>query len=359
MSRAFYLLPVALMFLALVSTAAVAGSPSVEFDTDPTVAVCDVTTPEFAAYNPGEKLVEVHIQVSSLIRHGNDEDLIQFLYYFESPELTARVVDYQPQTTLATDVVGSLGIEESDEHSRQLGLNAATNQPGIASGNVSGSAGSRNSQRVQYALLPPLELLAASGTINRGSGVYFKLKPSRRTSLEGASDFVLVLRVPREWQADVLRVRCEAVGHERGAPWEGARERMFGANEFTVALFTEGDEVGRAAAEHFVWSERVLRDTARAHDGEIVDRAYSWFGHRWATELELSEPRIPRYWLEELLHLPADANHDRYAHRLPEAVNAAVAQYADAKRLIYNMSVPASRQLLVETPVTVEEEVVQ
>ena len=99
-----------------------AGPPAVQFDVRSVVECRDVTTAEFAATNPDERLVEARFQVSTLIQHGNADDLIQYLYRIESRQGTAQVVDYQPKTTLATDIIGNLGIENKREDAKSLGV---------------------------------------------------------------------------------------------------------------------------------------------------------------------------------------------------------------------------------------------
>ncbi|HPM83158.1 MAG TPA: hypothetical protein PLF81_20795, partial [Candidatus Anammoximicrobium sp.] len=87
----------------------------VSFDVMPTVGCRDVTTAEFAEANPDERLIEAHVEVSSLIRQGNEGDLLQYFYRFDSPRRTMRIVDYTPKTTLASDVAGNVTIEKKKE----------------------------------------------------------------------------------------------------------------------------------------------------------------------------------------------------------------------------------------------------
>jgi hypothetical protein len=116
---------------------------------------------------------------------------------------------------------------------------------------------------VKYDLLPPLETVAASGTLLRGSGVFFKLKGSPRRPLEGASEFALVLRVPRDWRADYVRVQCQATAIERGLVSSLDQTITAGERKFLVALYLEGDEGARQTADEFARRDAALRTAAK------------------------------------------------------------------------------------------------
>ena len=63
---------------------------------------------------------------------------------------------------------------------------------------------------IRYELKPPMEVMLVAGTVQRGTGVYFRLLPSRGSAWEGSREFVIVMRVPRHWRADMMYLRCEA-----------------------------------------------------------------------------------------------------------------------------------------------------
>ena len=70
---------VCLLFV-FVTSPLLAHSPCVRFDVAEVVACRDVTTAEFDDANPGYKLIQARIQVSSLIDLGHEDSLVQFLY---------------------------------------------------------------------------------------------------------------------------------------------------------------------------------------------------------------------------------------------------------------------------------------
>jgi hypothetical protein len=228
----------------LLTIASFAGPPVVEFDTSETIAVEDVTTPDFAAANPREKLVEARFTISSLIRHGSDERLVHFLYRIEGLDRGMSVFDYFPKTELASPVTGNVSVEQKADDALSLGGSIGGKLEG-ASGSINVAKSTARHGQLKYELLPPKELIAAAGTIHRHHGVYYKLKPSKQTSLEGAKQFVCVLRVPACWRADRARLICEAT--TLSSPMLGAPEKeiVCGQASFLVGLYRSGDADAR------------------------------------------------------------------------------------------------------------------
>ena len=320
------------------SVAAWADAPRVQFDVAPTVGCRDVTPPEFAQINPDERLVEARFQISALMHLGNQDDLIEFLYVIDSPERTMQVEDYLPKTTLSTDVVGSMGIDRRDENTTTNGIKLEGEVADYLSGDLTRARTKTKGERVQYERLPPLELLSASGTMSRGAAAYFKLKPSQRTSLEGSKEFVLILRVPATWRGDYVRLRCDAIGYDRGVVRHLDETKHCGRGEFFVALYAEGDLQAKQAAAHMVESERSFRETVNASRKAISENRYKTPVHRLGSFLNVTQPDIPGAWFENILRNPAENDLQRYARHLPEDVRQTAQQYQTAKSKLHKLN---------------------
>src|SRR5262245_66234094 len=78
--------------------AAFAEVPRVQFDLPYSIACHDVSPPGFLAANPGLKLIEVRLEISSLLVAGQEKDLTQYFIRIESPQQSLHVVDYLPKT---------------------------------------------------------------------------------------------------------------------------------------------------------------------------------------------------------------------------------------------------------------------
>src|SRR2546422_7722977 len=87
-----------------------AGPPRVEFDVATSVACRDVTTLEFAAAFPGERLMQATFSISSLVRRGREADLVEFFYRIESPNGTLRIIDHLPRQELTSPIVGPIAV---------------------------------------------------------------------------------------------------------------------------------------------------------------------------------------------------------------------------------------------------------
>ncbi len=260
----------------LASSPALAGPPRVEFDVAASVACRDVTTPEFAAAFPSEKLMQATFSISSLVRRGRQNDLAEFFYRIESPGGTLRIVDHLPRQELASPFVGPIAVEKKDESTAKIGGLVTGHYPPFSNAELNAQASSTSGLSVRYEMLPPKELLAASGTLNRERGVYFKLRPSPQTSLEGAKQFVCVLRVPKGWRGDCVRIDCQAAC-QGASPWpmpEGSGD--CGAATFLVALFAAGDEEARQLMSQVVAADDRLTVAVRRHRAAVavsIDRS--------------------------------------------------------------------------------------
>ena len=222
----------------------------------------------------------------------------------ENPDRSIQVVDYQPRTTLATDIVGNIGIETKQDQSTAFDLALSGQQAGIL-GTTSVDLGNKQGKSVKWQHLPPLELLSASGTIARGSGAYFKLKSSSQTSLEGNRNFTLLLRVPHDWQSGVLHIDCRGQARQRNSLTQREETVTCGHHRFVVALHATGNSLAQRHAERFIQADMTLRQLAVVHEQQILERAYPHAGYRIAAFFQTIEPQIPNHWLEMVLfHLP-------------------------------------------------------
>ncbi|MDX1948130.1 MAG: hypothetical protein SFU86_22260 [Pirellulaceae bacterium] len=256
--------PVFSVLLLSGSSAAWADVPRVHFDMPYAIACRDVTPPDLAAADPSQRLVEARFEISSLLLSGREQDLTQYFIRIDSPRRTLSVIDYLPQTLHESPLASPIVMQRSREFGGKIGINLSGKYEVLPNLGPGAEIGEKHGSSVKYELLPPLETVAASGTLLRGAGVFFKLKSSPRHLLEGSGEFALVLRVRREWRADYVRVRCEAEGIQRGLFSSLDETIRCGEREFLVALYQEGDDAARQSAEDFARKEASLRTAARA-----------------------------------------------------------------------------------------------
>lgn len=317
------------------SSVLAAPAPCVHFDVPDTVKCRPYEQGGFREADD-DLLVVANFSISTLVRVGHEEEKLQLLFVLESPERTMRVVDYSPKTELFSTVTGEIEYQRQSEHSSEAGLNASFQVPPALNGDAKLSSQSRTNENLKYHQMPPLQLLAASGTIARGSAVYFKLKPSPRTSLEGVRDFQVVFQVPRSWRADYLRLRC--VAYEQGSHDHGRDgDPICGSSDFLVPLYLAGDDAARSAAEELARGERQLRHLARLQaerqnrqDTQWSHKLPSWLGGK-------SQPRFPaaETWLTAVLQSPARQVRFSFQSQLPEEIQEGLRSFTQARQAIY------------------------
>jgi hypothetical protein len=296
-----------------------------------------VTTAEFTEANPDERLIEARIDVSSLIRQGNEGDLLQYFYHFDSPRQTLRIVDYLPKTTLASDLAGNVTIEKKQESTKGIAatVTAPFEWPVKLAG--SGELATKTLDSTRYELVPPMTAVAASGTLDRGYSVYFKLKPSRSTSLEGAKQFAMVFRVPHSWRADYVHLSCSASAAVKGLFGPLDEQFVCGRRKFVVALYAEGDASAKAAAERLVRAESELLKSLSANRKELERRFYPTVVQRVGAMFEGVSASLPENVAEAIVYGGQAADRQMLELRLPAEVRQAVAKYTVARRALSSL----------------------
>jgi hypothetical protein len=282
--------------LSIAISASLAGPPPLlEFDVPFAISCRDVTPKDFPKKNPGKEVVEVVVRVSTWIKAGTEKDLKQCLFTLVdpgSPE-TLVVTDWLPRTKLDTEFAKPIHINR--EKDAKLGINLSAHYGVTAAGDASGQVKSA----VTYEMLPPREIVLASGTIRQGHGVFYKLRPSTQTTLEGMKSFCAIFAVPRGWRGGCLKLECEAIGSDRGLVPPLDREVTSGLAIFCLALYREGDTEAQRLAERVASRQQELFDALVRDHREVMAtcrRCSSWLGHTSG-----------KLWFLGKFGLPADA----------------------------------------------------
>jgi hypothetical protein len=324
------ILSLAVLVMPLVVTGA--ETPRVQFDTGYMVPCYDVTPDNPGQLMAEERWVEARFRVSALVPDGALSDRVQYMYQFVSPLGSVHIVGYDPKTELATALAGNVGIEKKKEASKSLGINLSGSFDHLVNGSGGADLGVKDTSQVRYELKPRREVLLASGTINRGTGAYFKLRSSSDTSLEGDREFTLTLRVPALWRGDIMYVKCEAQEPHRG------QVVSRGSAHFVVALHLLDDDEVRQAAEDLVLAEALLRREVAKKAGDIKRRSLPTVAHRVGAMLDLYDPRIPDQWLERLIYGPTNLGRHAFVEHLPDDIQTLASHYMHAKRKMFFFS---------------------
>jgi len=242
---------------ALAAAAVLVGStgraevPVVVFDV-PLISECREVTPKGFREAYQRQVIEAVFKVSPQLLAGDEKDLKR-LHYEISTDQQMPVVSYLPSSQVATDVEGTVAIRSSSHHGelsfRYLIL------PTTGDGNVKGDL---ESSRAEYRRLAPKQVLLAAGTIERGFGVYFDLKPSSQDTLQKQREFACLFEVPATWRADYVTIRCSAKGSKRGLGGLVDSNVPCGAGLLCVGLYKQGDAQARAYADQLARKQQTV-----------------------------------------------------------------------------------------------------
>ena len=319
------------LFLVSLCTNAAVVAQCVSFDIAPIVAAQDVSTDDFLRSNPDEKLVRIRIPVSSLVSLRSEKSLVQYLVIISSLDGPSdfQIVDFSPKTELASDVEGTVKVERTEGSTGSLGVNAFALRELPVKGEATAAVSKKLTNATRVEQLPRLELVSASGTMDRGRSVYFKIKPSSQSTLEGDKVYEIVARVPYGWRADTLQVRCSAFSHPPRAKQQVSNVSVCVTDRFVVGVYVSGDEAAKQSVRRLATTQSHLKTLAFRHADAIEDETYPTWGHRLGAAFSLVKPRIPAHWLDQLI-----TSHDYHSfeRHLPRQVRSAATEYREARK---------------------------
>lgn len=247
-------LSIALVVLSAGNT--LGGGPQVAFDFG-RIAECVEIVGDDVLLTPGEKLVELKLRISVHLLAGKIGDVEEVRIEVGDRENRMRVHSFSPCTQMAShfggDIEWSKTIEEGHSLEASLGGELPTPVGGlIAHVTPTISGGKTNSEKTteKQLRLSPKFAVVASGTIGQEHGVFFKLRSSSQSSLEGTHDLTVRFVVPEKWRGDSVRVCCQATGTEK-VLWM-KQQATWAHTCGPVALYLAGDAEARQAAIRYV-----------------------------------------------------------------------------------------------------------
>jgi hypothetical protein len=325
-------LGVGLSAVTLASGIALAGSSDVRFDTMYLVSCRDITAGAAGMSDPQQRLVEARFQVTALPAEGEPAADMQYVYQFLSPTGNLQIVDFQPRTTQTTAIAGTVAIEQSKEGNKSLDASVSGGFHPFVQGTAGADLAEKTLSHIRYELKPPMEVTLVAGTVQRGTGVYFRLLRAADVSWEGSREFIVVMRVPRRWRADLMYLRCEAQQEDQD------RVVTRGLSRFVVGLYSEGDDEARAVVEALNLAEVSLRRTAAQRQRDIERRSIPSVVHKLGAMLDIYDPRIPDAWLDQLIYGPTNMQQHEFVDYLPADVRRLADRYAQAKQRLSDYS---------------------
>ncbi|TWU41632.1 hypothetical protein Q31b_30860 [Novipirellula aureliae] len=285
-----------------------------------------------------DQLIDVELRLSSMIVAPKPQRIDQWIVRCQPRQDGIQIADYSPRTEVASRIQGPIQVKTTDEKTESFGLSINGTYGDLAKGNAGTDRGSKQAECLQYDRIAPVHAVTASGTINRGRGVYFKLKWTEQQVLEGEKVFHLTLNVPATWRSGLVDVSVIAQSEKKSfGGWDRDVVTLGRAN-FVVAVYRAGDSEAMAAAKNLADAEDTLRRTVAAHrhsQNPITGLV------RNVTELfESKRPIDSQQILEQLLVEGASPHVDKQLLELPVQTRVVALDYCDAREAFVRLNQP-------------------
>lgn len=304
----------------------------VSFDVPATIASCDVSTDKSLVNN--QRLVEIVFPVTTMVGCRSDQRVLEMMIQVRGLGAGLQVVDYGPRTQLYSDVEGSVEIENRQDRNSQMGLNASGNAAKLVNIDAKANLGSSQGSTQRYQQIPAQKLLLASGTISRGSGVYFKFRHTPQTTLEGGHEIALTLRVPKHWRGGMLRVDCVATGKEKNM-W-GETDFRAGHGSFVVATWLQGDFEAQQLVQRYSQLESRLQSWSKTRQPQSTSRRNQGLLAGWVGSNH--QAVVSNDWVQRIALLDSRSIEAKVKPRLPKELQLTADQFLASRRSVLQLA---------------------
>ena len=254
--RAMSAAAVILSFVAAAGPEETADAAGLAFDFGRAIECRDVTTPEFSERYPDERVIESTIRLSVYLTSGAMSDVETIRVEIGDVDRRLKVYDFSPSTRLESEFSDDIETVKTTESSHSFEASLGGEIPCIGGSvanvtpSISGGKGGKEVVTEKQKRVAPKQAVIASGTTNEEHGVFFVLRPSPTTSLEGVHELKVQFVVPVTWRGDAVRMAVQAAGNQK-VLWM-SQPKVLAQKASSVALYLEGDFAARRAAERLV-----------------------------------------------------------------------------------------------------------
>lgn len=198
------------------------GEPRVEFDVPRAVECRDVTPQDRLSLYPMQRLIEVALPISVRFHDATIDDIDEIDIEVSGASAGLRVQEFAPMTQLASEITREIETTTTNKKTRTFEgtLGGSLPIPGAEavahiSPSLTAGASGCNTEVEKTNRLPAKHVVVVSGTTAEGRGVFFKLKRTSQTSLEGVHDVAITFVAPRTWPTVAVHVECSALGQRK------------------------------------------------------------------------------------------------------------------------------------------------
>ena len=310
--------------LVFISLAAAFGNEGVRFDLPSSVPMRPV--------DDQPDLLICDLRLSSMIASPELQKVDQWVVTCKPRGSAIRIQDFTPRTQTSSGIDGPIQVKITDENTKSIGgtLNGECTQ--VVRGTLGADIGSKRIHAEQFNRIAPESTLIASGTIDRGQGVYFKLRCSAQQVLDGEKQFQLVFSVPDAWRSGLIDVHVIAETHQSRFGGLEKSTKTLGESDFVIAVFREGDLLAQQSSHRMASSEKRLRTI---QDSNSVDKPVTLPSaiRYFAAKLDLDQvaTKAGSSWIEDLISGRIDPYTDPVISRLTIESRVAAMDYHDAR----------------------------
>jgi len=238
---------VALAVIVLSGRPAAAADTRVVFDIPDKLECRNVTPDTCAKAHPQLKVIEAKFRISASFVEGTENSIVDFVYMISSPEMRMKIMDYLPNTTLESTLAeDTIEVADTTENSDAKTEDAKVAYRVLNLG-ASRTQASKKTQSDKYKQIVSKALVLAAGTTHREHGVFFKLRPSKGSSLEGGKEFTFLAVVPKAWRGDWCTVVCAARANKKSLLANTVA--LAGVEQAHVGMYLSGDREASDLAE--------------------------------------------------------------------------------------------------------------
>ncbi len=288
---------------------------------------------------PESRFVQVSLDISTIVAPQFRGRVSESLIEIRSQHEDVQVADFSPRTEMISLVSGDVHVTSSYRSQREAAVNAQGFYPVFASGDAHASFHDDANRTVEMNQIAPLQMVSAAGTLDRRTGVYFKIKSGPQSVIEGARNFRITLEVPSDWTADLLEVRVSAFG-ESGEHTYSKSEQTLAAQRYYVAVYQFDHPMAAQTAINFAREHIRLQNEAQRYAGEIARSNMPTPVHKLGRALDLYQPSIPSNWLEQWVF---GSQYQKPNVEMPVNLKVVMLDFQDARTAVLNLSHPTAK----------------
>jgi hypothetical protein len=332
--------------------AILADQPRVQFDL-PAVAVAhyqvDMAPTKPSTIPSNWKRVEFELRLSCINKSLAGSPMRQCTVRVQPRDTSLQVVDYAPRTEIASELSTPIQIKRIDENTRSMGIALDGGYSSLAHGNLGSDNANKKTESVQYDRVAPVQAVIASGTFERGRGVYFKMLWTDTRVLEGEHCLKVVLGVPGTWRGELVDVSVVAEAEQRSLTnWESQLKPIAAAN-FIVATYLHGDAEAELFAHQLATTEYRLRESAMKLSSRQPPTTLPQMLRHVAMKMDIDTPSTDTTWLARLFLGQADPHVDKTIRQLPADLRVIALDYVDTRDDFKSLCKQPQKDLVVES----------